>query len=95
MFWSNATEEEIDNLHQQVSTNVKELRLENEMSQLELALTIGLKSAAFFGNAENRTNGKHFNIEHIYKIAKALKVPMSVFFEPISINDTNSTDEPK
>lgn len=92
VFWSNATEEEINNLHQQVSTKVKELRLKNEMSQLELALTIGLKSGAFFGNAENTTNGKHFNIEHIYKIAKALKVPMSVFFEPIQENDYVDTE---
>lgn len=49
------------------------------MSQLELALTIGMKSGAFFGNAENNINGKHFNIEHIYKIAKALDVPIVSF----------------
>jgi len=50
---------------------------DEEIAQLELALTMGMKSGAFFGNAENNTNGKHFNIEHIYKISKALDIPMS------------------
>lgn len=39
MFLSNATEEEIQLLHKQVSNNVKHYRLEKNMSQLELALT--------------------------------------------------------
>lgn len=85
MFTSNATDLEIEYLHKYVSKSVKEAREAKGMSQLELALTIGLKSGAFFGNAENNTNGKHFNIEHIYKIAKALEVPMSSFM-PIENN---------
>jgi transcriptional regulator with XRE-family HTH domain len=80
LFISNATEEDIDLLHKNVSNKVRAFRTEQNMSQLELALTIGLKSAAFFGNAENNTNGKHFNIEHIYKIAKALNLDMKEFF---------------
>ena len=79
MFISNATDEEIEDLHKHISKAVKNTREAKGMSQLELALTIGLKSAAFFGNAENNTNSKHFNIEHLYKIAKALEVPMSNF----------------
>jgi transcriptional regulator with XRE-family HTH domain len=83
VFLSNATEEEIELLHSLVSNNVKYYRLKKDMSQLELALTIGMKSAAFFGNAENNTNDKHFNIEHIYKISKALSIPMANFLEPL------------
>jgi len=85
LFTSNATDLEIEYLHKFISKAVKEAREVKGMSQLELALTIGLKSGAFFGNAENNTNGKHFNIEHIYKIAKALEVPMSKFM-PIENN---------
>jgi transcriptional regulator with XRE-family HTH domain len=77
VFISNASEEEIAKLHQTISQNVRKHRVAHNMSQLELALTIGMKSSAFFGNAENNTNGKHFNIEHIYKISKALGIPMS------------------
>jgi putative transcriptional regulator len=80
LFISNATEEDINLLHKNVSDKVRAFRTKQNMSQLELALTIGLKSAAFFGNAENNTNGKHFNIEHIYKIAKALNLDMKEFF---------------
>jgi len=76
VFISNATPQEIEKLHRTISRNVRRYRMEKNLSQLELALTIGLKSAAFFGNAENNTHGKHFNIEHLYKIAKALEMPM-------------------
>jgi DNA-binding Xre family transcriptional regulator len=82
-FTSNTTDEEIAQLHETISDNIKSLRVAKNISQLELALTIGMKSGAFFGNAENNTNGKHFNIEHIYKIAKALDVPMSALIENI------------
>jgi transcriptional regulator with XRE-family HTH domain len=77
LFISNASDEEITQLHKSISDNIKTHRVAKNISQLELALTIGMKSAAFFGNAENNTNGKHFNIEHIYKIAKALNIPMA------------------
>ena len=77
LFTSNASDEEIAQLHKTISNNIKTHRINQNISQLELALTIGMKSGAFFGNAENNTNGKHFNIEHIYKIAKALDIPIS------------------
>jgi len=83
VFTSNATTLEIEKLHKYIAKSVKEAREAKGMSQLELALTIGLKSGAFFGNAENNTNGKHFNIEHLYKISKILDIPISSFFEPI------------
>ena len=34
------------------------------ISQLEIALTIGIKSVAFYSNCENNNNNKHFDIEH-------------------------------
>jgi hypothetical protein len=42
-----------------------------------------MKSGALFSNAENNTNGKHFNIEHVYKISKALNLPIVNFFEQL------------
>ncbi len=77
----NAIPEEIQQLHKTISVNIRTHRIAKNISQLELALTIGMKSAAFFGNVENNTNGKYFNIEHIYKIAKALDVPMEILIE--------------
>jgi len=77
LFTSNASEEEIAQFHNTISNNIKTHRINQNMSQLKLALTIGMKSGAFFGNAENNTNGKHFNIEHIYKIVKTLDIHIS------------------
>jgi len=86
LFISNATDEEINHLHKTISNNIKTYRTAQNISQLELALTIGMKSGAFFGNAENNTNGKHFNIEHIYKISKALNIPISSLLHDIETN---------
>ena len=47
------------------------------MSQLELANEIGIKSVAFFSNAESNRYDKHFNLEHVYKISKALGVDIA------------------
>lgn len=76
MFESNVEPEEIDNFYKQVSKNVKRFREEKGISQLELALTIGQKQGAFFNYAENNTNCKHFNLEHLYKISKALNIEL-------------------
>ncbi len=71
LFISNADEEEINNFYRIVSKNVKKYRSEKNLSQLELALTIGQKGNAFFNYAENNTKDKHFNLEHLYKISKS------------------------
>ena len=50
------------------------------ISQLDLALEIGIKSAAFYSNCDNLRYGKHFNLEHIYKISKALNINIKELF---------------
>ncbi|MDD3342773.1 MAG: helix-turn-helix transcriptional regulator [Sulfurospirillaceae bacterium] len=77
MFIANADNEEIRDFYKTISNNVKKYRIEKKMSQLELALTIGQKGNAFYNYAENNTNNKHFNLEHLYKIAKALEIDVS------------------
>lgn len=73
-FFGNSTDEEIQVFYNKISQNVKELRLSNNVTQLELALEIGIKSVAFYSNCENNKYGKHFNLEHLYKISKAFDV---------------------
>lgn len=82
MFVANADEEEIKNFYKIISKNVKKYRVEKKMSQLELALTIGQKGNAFYNYAENNTNNKHFNLEHLYKIAKALEIDVCELLKP-------------
>ncbi len=58
-----------DDLYKQIGKNVKKIRIEKGLTQLELALNIGLKSDTFVSLAEVGKS-KHFNINHIIKIAK-------------------------
>ena len=72
-----------EKLHDQISTNVKRLRKENNISQLDLAHEIGLSGNAYITRAEKRTNGHHFNVEHLVKIAKVLNVDIQDLFDGI------------
>lgn len=78
--FSNATQEEILAFHKRVSARIKALREEKGISQLELALDIGIKSIAFYSNCENNRYDKYFNLKHCYKIAKSLNVNVKDFF---------------
>lgn len=78
-----ASDEEIDEFLQLISKNVKRLRIEKGVNQFDLALTIGQKGSGFIACAENYTKGKRFNLIQLYKIAKALEVPIEEFFKPI------------
>ena len=79
--FANVTPDEIHNFHVKISSNIKKIRKAKGISQLDLALTIGLGSVTFYTNAENCKGGKHFNMEHLYKIAKALDVPLCEFLK--------------
>ena len=73
---SDISEAEINEFYRTISANVKEARSAVKMSQLELSLKLGIKSIAFYSNCENLRYNKHFNLEHIYKISKALDIEM-------------------
>jgi len=79
--FSNSSKEEIEDFYKNISNQVKKYRLEKNLSQQELALEIGIKSIAFYSNCENNKNDKHFNLEHLYKISKALKIDIYKFFK--------------
>ncbi|MCI6343725.1 MAG: helix-turn-helix domain-containing protein [Campylobacter sp.] len=63
-----------------VADNVRKFRESAGISQLDLALEIGIKSVAFYSNCENLRYGKHFNLDHIYKISKALNINIKELF---------------
>lgn len=79
--FDNTDDHEIEEFYALVSKNVKKYRLEQGITQMDLGLEVGIKSVAFFSNAECNRYGKHFNLEHIYKIAKALDKDLCVFFK--------------
>lgn len=63
-----------------ISKNVIRLRKEKNISQLDLATSIGHTSSTFLGKAELLAENKHFNLEHLYKIALVLNVDINEFF---------------
>jgi putative transcriptional regulator len=79
--FSNSSKEEIIFFYQIISNNVKKHRVEKGLSQEKLALDIGIKSIAFYSNCENNRYGKHFNLEHLYKISKSLDIDISLLLE--------------
>ena len=60
--------------YKHIGENVKKCRIEKDISQLELAISIGHKSTSFLSNCENYKNKEHFNLEHLYLIADVLEV---------------------
>ena len=68
-------------LHKQIGRNVKKIRKEKGLSQLELAYMLGYKSVSPISGAEIYYNKIHFNIENLAKIAHVLDVDICEFFK--------------
>ena len=79
MNFSNSADDEIQDFYKNISKKVKFFREKNGKKQLNLALDIGIKSVAFYSNCENNKYNKHFNLEHLYKLAKSLNVDIKDF----------------
>ena len=73
--------DEIILFYKNVACNVKRIRKERGVTQLDLALTIGHKSMSTIAKIEASLENKHYNLEHIYKISKALNVDICEFFK--------------
>ncbi|MCV3396183.1 helix-turn-helix domain-containing protein [Campylobacter sp. RKI_CA19_01116] len=71
---------EINLFHKQIAQNVAKIRKEKGYSQLELSLAIGYKSVSLVSGAEAGYKNIHYNIEHLYKIARILEVDIKEFF---------------
>ena len=73
----------INDFHKIIGLNVKRLRKEKDLSQLDLAHKIGHKSVSIISCAEINHKNNHFNIEHLLKIAYVLEVDIFEFFKEI------------
>ena len=75
------TEEELESFYKIIGNNVKKVRQNKSVTQMQLANAIGDNSVGHIAKAELNKYGKHFSIENLYKISKILDVPISVFFD--------------
>lgn len=71
----------LKSIYQKIGNNVKTIRRSKNISQLALSLAIGHKAVGTISMAEIGLNNKHFNIEHLVKIADVLEVDVCEFFK--------------
>lgn len=70
------SDDEISLMYKIIGENVKKYRELKGMSQLQLSNAMGYSSVSLVSAAELCNDGKHFNLEHLYKIGKILDVEM-------------------
>ena len=75
------TNEKMEEIYKKIGQNVKRIRTSKNISQLALSLAIGHKEVGTISMAELCINKKHFNIEHLVKIADVLEVDICEFFK--------------
>lgn len=73
--------EKMEEIYKNIGQNVARIRKEKGLSQLSLALAIGHKAVGTISMSEICINNKHFNIEHLVKIADVLEVDVCEFFK--------------
>ncbi len=78
---STISDEDIEIIYKKIGQNVKRIRKEKNISQLELSLAIGHKAVGTVFMAELYHNKKHFNIKHLVKIADVLECDICEFFK--------------
>ena len=81
MFIDEIDKEELNEFYLQIGTRIKEIRKEHNITQLDLAHKIGHSSVALIAKAELVSYDKHFNLEHLYRIAKVLDIDICEFFK--------------
>lgn len=70
------SDDEIGLMYKLIGENVKKYREMKGISQLQLSNAMGYSSVSLVSAAELCNDGKHFNLEHLYKIAKILEIEM-------------------
>lgn len=76
--------DEITSVHRAIGNEVAKQRILKNITQLDLALTIGYSSTSVIAKAEAGTENRHFSVEQLYKISKALEIPIEIFFKNIN-----------
>ncbi|MEA2018873.1 MAG: helix-turn-helix transcriptional regulator, partial [Campylobacterota bacterium] len=64
--------EELKEFYLKLGTKIKQIRKDKGLTQLELAHKMGHSSVALVAKAELVSYNKHLNLEHLYRISKAL-----------------------
>lgn len=81
MFIAEVTEEESEKFHQNISKNVRRIRQEKGLTQLDVSLALGFSNPSFLTNAESKNSNKRFNLNQLHKLSIIFDVNICDFFE--------------
>lgn len=81
MLLSDITEEESNNFHQNISNNVRRVRKEKGLTQLDVSLALGFSNPSFVTNAESLNSDKKFNLNQLHKLSIIFEVDICEFFK--------------
>ncbi len=73
---SDFTKTELESFYKKVGENVKKIRKEKGISQMDLALAIGHNSVGHIAKAELYKYDKHFSLEQLFKISHVLDISL-------------------
>ncbi len=79
----NLDENIIDEFYINIGKNVKRLREEKGLTQLQLSQSLGFKSVGLVSQSELYLKKQHFNLKHLYLISLILECDMNEFFKII------------
>ncbi len=74
-------EQEAEAFLDMISKNIEKIRESRGMTKLNVSRELGFMYPDHYSRMELRSNKKHFNLKHLYKLSKILDVPIDVFFE--------------
>jgi len=81
MLIAEITEEESNKFHQNISKNVRRIRKEKKLTQLDVSLSLGLSNPSFVTNAESEKSDKKFNLNQLHKLSLIFEVDICEFFK--------------
>ena len=80
----NVSKEMIMQFYKKIAQNVQKKRIDKGKSQLDIAYeALNLSSDSFVSKLENCSEGKHFNLEQLYRISIYLECDIRDFFQGI------------
>jgi len=74
-------EQEAEEFLNTISKNIEKIRERKMVTKLDISRQLGFMYPDHYSRMELRSNGKHFNLKHLYKLSKILNVPINKFLE--------------
>lgn len=73
-------EQEAEKFLTKISKNIEKIREKKGLTKLHVSRELGFMCPDYYSRMELRSNGKYFNLRHVYKLSKILDVDIQEFF---------------